>query len=190
VSDPHSPETDRHHPSAERFVVIGTTGAGKTTVAREIARILDVPHVEFDSYRHGPNWTETPDDVFREQLSEALQGDAWVADGNYSVARDVVWPRATTLVWLDYPIHTVMWRLFWRTLRRGVLREELWNGNKENIWEHFFTRESLFLWAWRSHWRRRRTLPLMLAQPEHDHLQVVHLHSPKSTREWVRALGS
>jgi len=81
MSDPHIPDTDREQRSGERFVVIGTSGAGKTTVAKEIARILEVPHVELDSYRHGPNWTETPDDIFRDQLSEALQGDAWVADG-------------------------------------------------------------------------------------------------------------
>ena len=131
---------------ANRIVVLGTTGSGKTTVAKEIARILGVTHVEFDAYRHGPNWTETPDDIFREQLREALQGDTWVADGNYSVTRDVVWPRATTVIWLDYPLRIVMWRLFWRIMRRGILRHELWNGNRESIWGHFFTRESLFLW--------------------------------------------
>ena len=176
--------------SADRIVVLGTSDAGKTTVAKAIAEVLSVPHVEFDAYRHGPNWTETPDDVFRERLSEALQGEAWVADGNYSIARDVVWPRASTLVWLDYPMPLVMWRLFWRIMRRGIMREELWNGNKEKLWWHFFSRESLFLWAWSSHWRRRRTLPEAFAQPQHAHIQVVRLRSPKITREWVRALGS
>ncbi len=171
-----------------RVVVTGTSGSGKTTVAREAARALDLPHIEFDAYRHGPNWTETPDDLFRSCLSKVLKGEKWVADGNYSVARDVVWPRATTLVWLDYPIHVVMWRLFWRTIRRGVLREELWNGNKENLWWHFVPRRSLFVWAWQTHWRRRLTMPAALAQPEHAHLDLVHLRSPKSTREWIMTL--
>lgn len=172
-----------------RIVVLGASGSGKTTAAKEIARILDVKHVEFDYYRHGPNWTETPDDVFREQLREALQVDTWVADGNYSVARDVVWPRATTVIWLDYPMRIIMWRLFSRIMRRGILRQELWNGNKENIWGHFFTRESLFLWALKTHGRHRRTYPVAFAQPEHAHLQVVRLRSPRSTREWIAALG-
>ena len=182
---PRTGDAPRNH---RRLVVIGTTGAGKTTIAKMVAQGLGIPHVEFDAYRHGPNWTETPDNVFREHLRQALQLDAWVADGDYDIARDVVWPRANVLVWLDYPIYVVMWRLFWRTMRRGIRREELWNGNRERLWWHFFTRQSLFLWALQTHWRRRRTIPPVLAQPEYLHLDVVHLHSPKATEQWLATL--
>ena len=67
-------------------------------IARRIASILDVPHIELDSYRYGPNWTKTPDEVVRDRLNKAVQAEAWVADGNYyRMARDIVWPRATTV---------------------------------------------------------------------------------------------
>ena len=168
-----------------RVVVIGTTGSGKTTLARELARAQGVPHVEMDAYRHGPNWRETPDDEFRRQLAHALSGDRWVADGNYSMARDSVWPRATAIVWLDFNFGLVFLRLALRTLRRGITRETLWNGNKENLFSHLFTRHSLFLWAFKSHWRRRRTLPLALAQPQHTHLRLVRLRSPRAAAQWL-----
>ena len=187
---PEAEENGGCHRNARRLVVIGTSGAGKTTVAKRIASILDVPHIELDSYRYGPNWTKTPDDVVRDRLSEALRAEAWVADGNYyRMARDVVWPRATTVVWLDYSIHVVMWRLFGRTMRRRILQEELWNGNRERLWWHFVTRDSLFLWALKTHWSRRRTMPAAFARPEHAHLDVVHLRSTKSTNEWLGTLG-
>ena len=183
-------EYDAANGHARRLVVIGTTGAGKTTVARRIASTLDVPHIELDSYRYGPNWTEIPDEVVRDRLNESVRAEAWVADGNYyRLARDAVWPRATTVVWLDYPFHVVMWRLFARTMRRGILREELWNGNREKLWWHFVTRDSLFLWALKTHWRRRRTMPEAFAQPECAHLDVVHLRSTKSTNEWLETLS-
>ena len=171
-----------------RIVVNGTTGSGKTTVAKRLAELLGLRHVELDAYRHGPNWAATPDALFRENLRAALSGDRWVADGNYSLARDVVWSRAATLVWLDYPINVVMWRLFWRSIRRGVTRQELWNGNRENLWEHFLTRESLLLWALKTHWRRRRTLPEAFRMREYSHLKVVRLRSPKLTRRWLQTL--
>lgn len=172
--------------NTDRIVVLGTTGAGKTTLAGEIAHALEVPHVELDYYRFRENWVEVPNDEFRQRVREALRGDRWVADGNYGLARDVIWPRATLLVWLDYPIYLVLWRLFWRTIGRGVLRKELWHGNKEKLWWHFVTRDSLFLWALKTHWLRRRQVPSQLARPEHGHLELVRLRSVRETREWLR----
>ena len=116
-----------------RIVVVGTSGAGKTTLASELAHLLNVPHIELDAYRHGPNWTETPDDIFRQKISDSLTGRDWVVDGNYSVARDIVWTRATTVVWLDYSFHVAFSRLFRRTMSRYVKRTELWNGNREDL---------------------------------------------------------
>ena len=52
----------------------------------------------------GPDWTEPPVELFRQRTQEALQGNRWVADGNYGKVRDLVWGRAETLVWLDYAL--------------------------------------------------------------------------------------
>ena len=185
VTDSQNPDNEGHPPNTDRVVLIGTTGAGKTTMAARIARALDMPHIEFDALRHGPNWTETPDDVFRERLRPELQGSRWVGDGNYSLARDIVWSKATMLVWLDYPIQVVLWRLFRRTLRRGILREQLWHGNTERLRWQFLSRQSLFLWALQTHWRRRRTIPPALAHPDYVHLHLVRLRSPKEACEWL-----
>ena len=188
MTDSQSPDTKGRLRNTNRIVLIGTTGAGKTTMARKIAEALNIPHIEFDAIGHGPNWTETPDDLFRERLRLQLQGDRWVGDGNYGIARDIVWPRATMVGWLDYPIIVVMWRLFWRTIRRAVFRQELWHGNRERIWWHFCSRHSLFLWAMRTHWQRRRTIPQALGHPEHVHLELVHLRSPKAAHQWLLTL--
>ncbi len=172
-----------------RIVVVGTTGSGKTTLASQLSRLYRIPHVEMDALRHDPGWTEAPNDVFRERLARALAGDRWVADGNYSVARDVVWPRAQAAVWLDYPLRTVMWQLLWRTLKRCVTREELWNGNRERFRTSFFSRESVILWALTTYRRRRRQIPQQLALPEHSHLAVVRLRSRREMRSWLEALA-
>ncbi len=175
--------------SLRRVVVVGTSGAGKTTLAGQLAHILDMPHVELDAYRHGPNWTETPDDIFRQRIAETLTGQHWVVDGNYSVARDIVWARATTIVWLDYPFYITFSRLFRRTMSRYFKRTELWNGNREDLKGVLFTRDSLFVWAFRTHWSRRKSLPTAFALPEYAHLEVMRFRSPRAAKRWLESLG-
>ena len=173
----------------KRIVVVGTTGSGKTTVARQLAQILGVPHVELDALHWEPNWTPAAPKVFRERAAAAVHEESWVLDGNYSAVRDIVWPRAETLVWLDYPFVTTFVQLFRRTLQRIIGQEELWSGNRERFREQFFSRESLFLWFFRSYFRRRRQFPLVLQCPAYRHLEVVRLRSRKETRQWLASLG-
>ena len=82
-----------------------------------------------------------------------------------------------------------MWRLARRIFRRGLTREELWNGNKENILSQLFATESLFLWALKSHWRRRKSLPIAFQQPEYANIHVIRLRSPKAIREWLLSVA-
>ena len=187
--DSDNPRATVGREALKRVIVVGTSGSGKTTFARSLASKIGAPHVEFDAYRHGPNWTETPNDIFRQNLLEALSEPVWVADGNYSVARDVVWPRAAAIVWLDYPFPLTFWRLFWRTIGRAVRRTKLWNGNRENLWEHFFTRDSLLLWAIQTHWSRRRRYRETLQLPEYSHITVFHMRWPKTADALLNSIA-
>ena len=171
-----------------RIAVVGTTGSGKTTLAQWISGRLGIPHVELDALHWGPDWTPVPLQVFRERTARALVGDAWVSDGNYGKVRDLVWRRADTIVWLDYGLPVILGRLAWRTLRRIFTREELWSGNRERFHVQFFTRDSLFLWAFRTFPRRRWEYPLLFQRPEYAHLHVICLHSPRATRKWLENL--
>src|ERR1044072_171326 len=138
-----------------------------------------------DSLRHGPNWTETPDDEFRAQVADAASGNGWVIDGNYtSIVRDVVWSRGTAAVWGDYARSVVMRQVTRRSAARGAFRQELWNGTRERIrdwvrWDHPIR------WAWAQHHRKRVRDEQMLDLPEWSHLRVVRLSSPQDTKSWL-----
>lgn len=74
-----------------------------------------------------------PDAETRPEVEAFLaEQSRWVIDGNYRHLRDLIWPAADTIVWLDLPRAMVMYSLLRRTLRRVITREELWNGNREN----------------------------------------------------------
>ena len=171
-----------------RINVVGTTGAGKTTLGRELARRLGVPHVEIDALHWEPGWTHAPAEVLRQRVARALSGPVWVADGNYHAVRDIVWPRANQLVWLDYSFPVVVWRLTVRTWRRLRTKEELWNDNRER-WAAVFGKDSLYAWVLKTYWRRKREYPALLQRPEYQYLQLVRLKSPREAEGWMEKEG-
>lgn len=171
-----------------RVVVVGNTGSGKTTLARALSARLGVIHVELDALHWDPGWTEVAASIFRERVDAALPVDRWVVDGNYSKVRDLVWNRADTLVWLDYPLPLILTRLARRTTRRIVWREELWNGNRERFSGAFLSRDSLFVWAITTHRRRRREYDAILKETRYGDLQVIRLSSPGETRRWLASI--
>ena len=175
-------------PSNTRIAIVGTSGSGKTTLAKQISMHLGIQHVELDAYRHGPNWTESPDARFRCDIKEALSTSDWIADGNYSVVRDIVWSKATRLIWLDYSITLVLWRLLKRTVKRCLFREKLWNGNRENILQHLFTKDSLFLWVLKTHWSMKTEIQEALKQPQYSHMQVTRINKSQSAKYWETLL--
>lgn len=169
--------------------MIGTTGSGKSTLAQQLARNIDVSFIELDRLHWEPKWAEAPDGVLRSRTELATRPPAWVVAGNYSVVRDIVWPRAEAAVWLDYPLRTVFWRLLTRTLRRWWTQEELWNGNVEPLWVHFriWSDESLFHWLFKTYWQRKREYPQLFALPQHQHLKVIRFRSPAESDAWLEA---
>jgi adenylate kinase family enzyme len=173
-----------------RIVVIGSSGSGKTTVARRIAAMAGLPHVELDALHWEPNWTPASTDVFRERVASALAGDAWVVDGGYAQVRDLTWGRAEHMIWLDYTLARALYQLTLRTFRRRFRNEELWNGNRERLRHFFFSRESLYLWVLKSHGGRRRRYPQYLQQPEMRHLTVARLRTPREMEEHLTQLQS
>jgi shikimate kinase len=146
-------------------VIASASGNGKTTFGRELARRLDVQFVELDELVHGPGWTETPDDELRALVEPVLTAEGWVIDGGYQrKLGTLVLDAADAVVWLDLPIRVWLPRLARRTWRRLRRREVLWNGNRESLASAIWGRESLIVWAFRSHFRSRRHWPHALSQ--------------------------
>jgi adenylate kinase family enzyme len=173
-------------------VVVGCSGSGKTTLAKALAAALGVPHVELDSIFHQPGWTPLGKEDFRRRVDEVTEADGWVVDGNYSAAKEIAWRKADTVVWLDLPYVTVLSRTIWRTLRRTITREELWNGNREplsNLWL-LKPEKSIIAWAATRHGVYRRRYSEAERDPRWARLCFVRLRSQAEADEFIAGVAS
>jgi adenylate kinase family enzyme len=174
---------------------MGTSGSGKTTVARRVAAATGATHLELDAVFWDSGWRRRDLREAREMVATFLTDhpDAWVADGNWQSALEGRMDPGTpggadVIVWLDLPRHLVMRRVIWRTLRRGILREELWNGNRErlgSLWR-WDPESNIIRWSWTSHARNREEMHARISRGE----PIVRLTSPAQIEAWIGSLSA
>lgn len=169
----------------KRIIVIGSSGAGKTTLARELAAKLDIPHVELDGLYHQANWQPARPEDFLASVRAATKSGSWILCGNYySRIGQEIWPQADTIVWCNYSFRRVFWQLLCRTLRRSVRRTELWNGNQEQFFA-LFTKDSIILWMlqnWKKQTRRYEELFRCSDLPA----TLIRLQNPRQRQEFLK----
>ncbi|MDR8052409.1 toxin [Burkholderia cenocepacia] len=172
-----------------RVIVIGTSGAGKSTFSRALAVAAGYPHIELDRLYWGPGWTAVPPEQFEREVLAATAGDRWVADGNYSAVRDVLWSRATHVVWLNFGRWTVFSRVLRRTLGRGLMRTELFHGNRESLRMAFCSRDSVLLWSYTTFAKNRVKFAGLRNDPKYAHLHWTEITEPSRTRAVIETLA-
>jgi adenylate kinase family enzyme len=171
----------------QRIVVIGTTGSGKSRLAERLSRRTGLRIIELDALYWGQDWQGVPLELFRHRVEREIRDGGWIVVGNYSQVRDLVWPAADTLVWLDLPFGLVMSRLVRRTVRRIATRENLWgSGNRETLANSFFSRNSIIYYALKTHRRNRRRFTAECGSLSTDKT-VVRLKSHRDVERFVRA---
>lgn len=176
----------------QRVSIVGCSGSGKTHLARALSRRIGAEHLELDAFYHQAGWVPTPRDELRANVSERLRTERWVADGNYrDFVQDLVWERADTVVWLDLPRALTAWRVLRRSVLRGALRKELWNGNRERL-RSLLGREpdqNIVLWAWTKHPQYRQQYLAAMRSPKWSHLRFVRLATPRAVTRWLSAIA-
>lgn len=169
-----------------RVAILSTaSGNGKTTVGRALAAKLGVPFHELDALHHGPDWTEATPEELRAKVEPIVESEAWVIDGAYrGKLGDLVLEGADLVVWLDLPVRVWLPRLLRRTVRRIITREELWNGNREELRYALDPRYSVVVYAVRGYRKRRRSYASELAR-----FPLLRLRTTGEVERFLRSAG-
>jgi len=179
---------DIKNENLKRVVVVGTSCSGKTTLAKNLAQALGVKHIELDSIHWLPDWVERPKEEFRNLVEKEVAADLWILDGNYSKTRDIVWKRATAIIWLNYSFPLVALRAFRRTTHRILTQENLYSQNRETFKQSFLSKDSILLWVLTTFHRRRRDYPPLLEEISSSEIKVIVFQNPKKTKEFLKRI--
>lgn len=186
MPDPYDSRDPAAQPDLRRVIVVGSSCVGKSTLAARLTQVLDVPRIELDEIHWGPGWTTDPPDVFREKVEAAVAEPRWVCAGNYAIVRDLVWSRATALVWIDLPFARTFARALRRTAVRTLTREQVCGDNRER-WLGFFDRDWIPYWVIRT-WRSTRVgIGALIEAGDYAPLDIVVLRSPADVERFVEA---
>ncbi len=164
-----------------RAVVGGTSGSGKSTFAQALAKSAGLDYIELDLLNWGPGWFDrnTNDrEDFTARVDAATATPAWAIAGNYSSQRDLIWGRATHVVWLDLPKHVVMQRVIGRSFPRAFSGKDVFPGCREDGWR-MFRADHPIRFAWTTFEKRRTQYAALFADPTYAHLSRIRCTSPK-----------
>jgi len=166
-----------------RVLVIGSPGAGKSTLATRFAAKLGVPVHYLDRQHWGPGWIYRDGAMAREAVRALSETPEWVMDGNFAESFDLRMPRADTLVWLDYPRATCIRRILARAIKDyGKQKADMPEGCPEG----FDIGVLRFAWDFPTV-SRRQIAPAI--ERFGQHLQVFQLRNDRDVSDFCRAQG-
>jgi len=164
----------------QRILVIGSPGAGKSTLSHELVARTGLPLFHLDKLFWLSGWIERDQDEGRAELAEVLAGERWIIDGNYGSTLPMRIARADTVVWLDYPTWRCLGRVFKRWWQyRGRARPDMTEGCPENLNLEFL----LYVLNFKSAWRHRNAAALGGFGG-----QVLRFSDPRQAEEWLDQL--
>lgn len=167
----------------EKMIITGTTCTGKTTLGKKLANRFSVTQIDLDEYYFLPNWVEKENSQFvKDVLSVTQNKEHWVVTGSYqSIFKDTLWREASTIVWLDYSLLVILRRYVSRTYRRVFLKEKCCGENYESL-RRTFSKDSLFLWIFKSYWRRKQRMNQWMNAEFSEKNWIVFRHPREATK--------
>ena len=162
--------------------MIGSGGAGKTTLAKRLEVRLNIELIHLDSIYWKPGWVETPKAEWLKIVEELVKREAWIMDGNYSGTLDLRIRACDTVVFLDMPRLVCLWRVAKRLLLN-------WNRNRPDMADECRERLNLDFMLWICGYRKRtRPKVLSMLRENSQSKTIVLLRSQKEIEEFLAVL--
>jgi adenylate kinase family enzyme len=118
-----------------RILVMGVSaGVGKSTFARKLGDLINIPVVHLDTLYWKPEWMEASLEEFTANQLKIVSNGQWIIEGNYSSTYEIRAHQADTIIYLELPLFICLYRVFKRFIVNfGKNRLDMGKGCKEKI---------------------------------------------------------
>lgn len=166
----------------DRFLVVGCSGGGKSTLSRRIADHCGLSYISIDrDILWLPGWVQRERGAQRRIIETLIAGDRWIMDGTNPSTFDIRVPRSDLVIWIRMPRYLCVWGILSRWARNyGRTRPDMAPGCREKMDLEFFQ----FVWtfekrfAWRiveGLERHGRDTPLLVVKSRRDMRDLLDL---------------
>jgi len=159
-----------------RILVMGSSGSGKSTMARKLGEQLKLPVVHIDTLYWQPGWVLNSKEARTQAIQAAAEQPAWVFDGNKWLT------QADTVIFIDINRFVCLWRVLKRWVKYyGKTRPDMTEGCLEKIDLDFL----VYIWTWQR--RKRRKILTWLSEfapPK----QAIHLKGRRAVQKFLAQL--
>ena len=165
----------------ERIIIIGCGGAGKSTLARKLGEVLDLPVVHLDKLFWKPGWVETTAEEFDALLAQELAKDQWIMDGNFNRTMPERMKRCDTIIYLDFSRFACLLGVLKRVITTyGKVRPDMGEGCPERIDLEFLK------WVWNFNKNKRESYYKLLNEAEN--VETIVLKNRRAVKLFLKSL--
>ena len=100
----------------KKILIIGISGAGKSTFAMKLSEKLSIPIIHLDRLFFEPGWVMVGKDLFEKKVLEQTKMDIWIIDGNYTNSMELWLKDADTVFYFDFPVVHCLWSVIKRRI--------------------------------------------------------------------------
>ena len=163
----------------ERISIIGSGGAGKSTLAVRLGEILRLPVIHLDRLHWRPGWVEPPKEEWRRKAEEIVTAERWIIDGNFGGTMDIRLAASDTIVFLDFPRAICTWRVIKRRIKyRKGTRPDMGEGCPEKLDLEFVG------WVWNFASHTKPAIEERLGRLPADK-RLIRLTSPRAVKKFL-----
>ncbi len=166
----------------KRIAIIGSGGAGKSTLARQLGEILKIEVFHLDQLYWLAGWKKPPKAEWQKKVAELIRGDAWIIDGNFNSTMEMRLAACDTTIFLDFPPTLCLYRVLKRRLTyRNTNRPDMSEGCHEKI------DLEMAEWVWNFPKQDKPKIEARLKKVENE-TTIFRLKSPKEINKFLVAI--